>query len=214
MRLWLSLIAAGLFVGAFVPAAPARADGGPTATPVPTVRKMSDPTAWLQRPPDGPTQLEHGAFVYWLRCMVCHGDQGQGLAKFRFSYPKQDQNCSSQKCHGGPDSGAGFSFPDAPAIMGPGTLTRFQTAQDLFNFISTQMPYQSPGILPAGDYWALVTFLLHKHAIDVPQLDAQNAASVHLYPSPSLLDVVPYLGLGAGFVIVLSGSLLLWKRRH
>lgn len=147
--------------------------------------------------------------------MVCHGDQGQGLAKFRYSYPKVDQNCATSKCHGGPNPGAGFSFPDAPAIMGPGTLTQFKTAADLFAFISTRMPRQVPGTLSTEEYWNLVAFLLSQRGA-LPkgaQLNATNAASIPVDSSP----VAPIgLGVAAAGIIALLALGALWFRaqRH
>ena len=143
--------------------------------------------------------------------MVCHGDQGQGLAKFRSSYPKQDQDCSNSRCHGGPRPGAGFSFPDAPAIIGPGTLTDIKTAAQLYDFISTRMPYQSPGILSKGDYWSLVAYLLRQNhlASDSAQISAANAGSIELHPqSPNAVVI----GLGIVLVLVI-GALIARKVR-
>lgn len=166
--------------------------------------KMALPAAWTNPPPPGPTQADRGAYIYWMRCMVCHGDQGQGLAKFRPSYPKDDQNCSNSKCHGGPRPGAGFSFPDAPAIIGPGTLTDFKTAAQLYDFVNTRMPYQSPGVLSKEDYWNLVAYLLRQNGVlpDGAQVSAENAGSIELHPSSANLFVVglisaPLLAIGA-----------------
>lgn len=150
---------------------------------------MSDPTQWMSPPPNGPSQVDKGAFTYWMRCMVCHGDRGQGLALFRASYPKADQNCSSSKCHGGPRPGAGFSFPDAPAIEGTGTLARFKTALELYDFISTRMPYQAPAALSPDEYWSLVAYLLEQRGT-LPagiQVDARNAGglAIHTTPAPT-----------------------------
>ena len=141
--------------------------------------------------------------------MVCHGDQGQGLAKFRSSYPKQDQDCSNSRCHGGPRPGAGFSFPDAPAIIGPGTLTDFKTAAQLYDFVSTRMPYQAPGVLSKNDYWDLVAYLLRQNHIvpDGAQISAANASSIELR-SQSPNGVV----IGLLVVSLLASSALLVRR--
>ena len=198
---------------------PAFSDAGVTPTPSARdapdsagVRMMALPPAWTNPPPPGPTQADHGAYTYWMRCMVCHGDQGQGLAKFRFSYPKEDQNCSNSKCHGGPRPGAGFSFPDAPAIIGPGTLTDFKTAAQLYDFVSTRMPYQAPGVLSSDDYWNLVAYLLRQnHRVsDSAQISAANAGSIELHPqSPN--GVV--IGLSVVLLLVI-GALLVRRVRQ
>ncbi|MGE5139798.1 MAG: hypothetical protein ACM3JD_10070 [Rudaea sp.] len=205
----LLLLAVLLALMLHAPAA-ARADGG-TPTPAPRAQGMTPPTNWIEPPPDGPSQAEHGAFVYWMHCMVCHGDQGQGLAKFRFSYPPQEQNCSAHGCHNDPRAGAGFTFPDAPPVIGAGTLTRFQTAQDLYNFISTRMPYQVPGVLPAGDDWAVTAYLLEKRQVNVSDLGPQNASAVRVNPG-SYFSVL-WLAGGAAALALIAG-LLIWFRRR
>ncbi len=174
---------------------------------------MSSPTDWVARPPDSPLQLEHGAFVYWMRCMVCHGDQGQGLAKFRYSYPPQEQNCSAHGCHNDPRAGAGFTFPDAPPIMGTGTLARFHTAQDLYDFVSTRMPYQVPGTMSADDYWAVVAYLLQKHGVTVSDLNAENARAISVQADSSSSELEPIIGIAllaacAGGLVLLARSRL------
>ncbi len=173
---------------------------------------MSDPTTWLEPPPPGNTQAERGAFTYWMRCMVCHGDKGQGLAVFRAQYPKQDQNCSQSKCHGGPRPGAGFSFPDAPAIEGPGTLTGFQTAGDLYRFISTRMPYQVPGTMTSEEYWDLTAYLVQSRGA-LPaglQLNPANADAVLVNPTP---DNVPMVAGALAGAAVAGGAFAFLRTR-
>ncbi len=210
-RYWFVALGFALLLAALVILFPlnVQADGGATPTPGSKSGMMSSPTDWVARPPDGPSQLEHGAFVYWMRCMVCHGDQGQGLAKFRSSYPPQEQNCSAHGCHNDPRAGAGFTFPDAPPIMGPGTLARFHTAQDLYDFVSTRMPYQVPGTMSSDDYWAVVAYLLQKHDVTVNDLSAQNAHTVYLQGAPASSNLEPIIGIGllaacaGGFAILM-----------
>ncbi len=189
-----------------------QADGGVTPTPASNSGMMSSPTDWVARPPDGPSQLAHGAFVYWMRCMVCHGDQGQGLAKFRYSYPPQEQNCSAHGCHNDPRAGAGFTFPDAPPIMGTGTLARFQTAQDLYDFVSTRMPYQVPGTMTSNDYWSVVAYLLQKHGVTVNELNSQNARAVRLQAAPATSNLEPVVGIA--LLVACAGGLVLLARNR
>lgn len=132
-----------------------------------------------------PTQRDLGAGVYIRRCSTCHGDKGQGLTlEWRQTWPETHQNCSTPKCHGKQHPPDGFEIKDnyAPAVIGPGTLTRFRTAQDLFTFISTTMPMHAPGSLTQDEYWALTAFLLAAHGVpadDVP-LDATTASQITL----------------------------------
>ncbi len=210
-RYWI-VAAIGLWIAALFISQPgaARADGPATPTPVSSSRQMSDPTNWVARPPDGPSQLDHGAVIYWMHCMVCHGAQGQGLTKFRSSFPPRDQNCRAHGCHDDPRVGAGFTFPDAPPIMGPGTLTGFHAAQDLYNFVSTRMPYQAPGTLASADYWAVVAYLLKKHDVTVTDLSPQNAQNTLVVPSKNPLVPWPWIA-GAGLVL-LAVLAFLWLR--
>jgi len=141
-----------------------------------------------------PTQRDQGAQVFERRCSTCHGDKGQGLTlEWRQTWPKEDQNCSTPKCHGAQHPPDGFEIKDnyAPAIIGPGTLFRFQTAQDLFNFISTAMPMQAPGTLSQDDYWALTAFLLAAHGIpaDETDLNAATASRISLADAMTTVDL-------------------------
>ncbi|MCL4394679.1 MAG: hypothetical protein M1482_07735 [Chloroflexi bacterium] len=212
--LWIGCGALALLV-LRLPAAPAQAENGPTPTPATSSGSMNSPDTWMKPPPSGPTQADLGAYTYWMRCMVCHGDRGQGLAIFRYSYPKADQNCSSSKCHGGPNPGAGFSFPDAPAIMGPGTLARFDTAADLYAFVSAKMPYQAPGALPSEQYWALVAYLLKQHNALPPTIviGPSNADSVPLVRASTPPLQLAALGLGAAGLTALVALVLAIRRR-
>jgi mono/diheme cytochrome c family protein len=203
-RVFIGFFAVSLVLVLFAIANPSSASGDVGATPTPSATdmpgsagagKMVLPAAWINPPPPGPTQADQGAYTFWMHCMVCHGDQGQGLAKFRSSYPKQDQNCSNSRCHGGPRPGAGFSFPDAPAIIGPGTLSDFKTAAQLYAFVSTRMPYQASGVLSKNDYWDVVAYLLRQNHIvpDGAQVSAANANSIELHsqsPNAVVIGVI------------------------
>lgn len=134
---------------------------------------------------DAPSdQAAQGAETYSQFCITCHGDRGQGLAEWRFAWPKERQNCSMPKCHGLAHPPDGFYLPNnyAPAIIGQGTLARFATAYDLYQYISERMPYQEPGRLSADEYWALTAYLLDQHgrlAQDTP-LNPETARLITL----------------------------------
>src|SRR5688572_23546779 len=68
-----------------------------TATPAPVLTPAVTPTIdRLAAPPtvENPNQADEGAQLYWLHCLPCHGDQGQGLTdEWRAQYPPEDQNC-------------------------------------------------------------------------------------------------------------------------
>lgn len=112
--------------------------------------------------PANPTQYEWGRYLYWLNCMSCHGDRGQGLtAEFRSLYV-EDQNCWVRGCHAGHVGDQGFPIPrTVPAIISAtGKLPPFVTPYKLFEFLRTTHPPQHPGYLPDDQYWAITSYLL------------------------------------------------------
>lgn len=159
----------------------------PTATPLPRNGSSMMPT-WMTPPPLSTFPIGRGETLYYYRCMACHGDRGQGLTvEWRAQWPEEHQDCSIPQCHGKRHPPEGFEFPRnfAPAIMGPGALARFETAQDLYAFISTRMPYQAPGILSQEDYWALTAFILYRQGVltDNIPLGPATAGQVRLHSS-------------------------------
>ncbi len=159
-RLWVGLVFVGLLVllATIVfftrKAAPIRLLS--PATPQTADRLASPPL------PANPTQYERGRYLYWLNCMPCHGDRGQGLtAEFRSLYV-EDQNCWARGCHGGRVGDQGFPIPrTVPAIISStGDLPPFATADELFEFLHTTHPPQYPGALPDDQYWAVSNYLL------------------------------------------------------
>ncbi len=129
-------------------------------TPTPTVDRLAKPTM-----PANPSQADFGAEDYWLNCSPCHGDQGQGLTEdFRQQYPVEDQNCWLSGCHGRRPYPNGWTIPDVvPALIGPGTLSRFGTGAVLKAYIQAKMPFQTPGSLDEDTYWRLAAFLLREN---------------------------------------------------
>jgi mono/diheme cytochrome c family protein len=136
--------------------------------PSPTIRPARTPTPdRLAEPflPAYPTQLEEGRHLFWLNCMACHGDKGQGLtAEFRSLYV-EDANCWARGCHGGRVGDGGFPIPQSvPAIISSsGDLPPFGTTEALFEFLRSTHPPQHPGILTDGQYWALTAYLLNEN---------------------------------------------------
>ncbi|MFQ5859355.1 MAG: hypothetical protein ACE5LU_27455 [Anaerolineae bacterium] len=189
-------------------AIPALAQREPPAKPTPD--RLAPPAM-----PANPTQADHGAQVYYLICMACHGDRGQGLTdEWRAAWAPGDQNCWQSKCHAANHPPEGFELPRyAPPVIGPGTLARFQTAADLNRFICERMPWQSPGTLDETSCWQLTGFLLRSNGISPRQtlLGPDRATQLRLrvapdQPSPHLpVDFELHLGR-AGFI---AGALLL-----
>lgn len=127
-------------------------------TPTPPYNPTATPT----------TQGGHGANLFYVYCMPCHGDVGQGLTdEFRFrEYPPDDTNCWKSGCHGDRPYEDGFTLPKTvPAIIGAGTLQKFKTAQELYGFISASMPFNDPGSLDQNQYLYLTAFLLEQNQL-------------------------------------------------
>jgi len=173
---WIGLIYSGLillalavfmmgcqpFIGSeSFPASPAALLPSASFTFIPTVTATKDRLA-IPALPANPTQFELGRYLYWLNCMACHGDKGQGLTdEFRSLYV-EDQNCWARGCHGGRVGDQGFPLPHTiPAIISPtDAMTKFATADDLFAFLRATHPPQHPGILTDDQYWAITAYLL------------------------------------------------------
>jgi cytochrome c len=116
---------------------------------------------------ESPTQADEGAYLYWLNCQPCHGDQGQGLTdEWRAQYPPEDQNCWLSGCHGRQPYENGFTVPTVvPPVTGENSLGRFETMGQVYDFIRTAMPYQAPGSLSDEEYLAITAFLARAHGI-------------------------------------------------
>jgi len=191
---------------------------------------MFDPTDRLAPPPmsNPPTQVEQGHYVYYLSCMVCHGDRGQGLTEeWRGALDPADRNCWQSKCHAANHPPEGFELPrQAPAVIGLGRLAQHQTAAGLYQFIRTRMPWQAPGILSDEEYWQLTAFLVDASGIAVGEtpLGPENAADVGLAPQASQTQA-PVDGREAanGWLVLLtagtaallaSGVVTRWRRNR
>jgi mono/diheme cytochrome c family protein len=204
-----------LLVLAAVPlTTPVASAGG--LTPTPTVDRLAAPPTVAF-----PNQADEGAQLYWLHCQPCHGDRAQGLTdEWRAQYPPEDRNCWDSGCHGQRPYENGFKLPTAvPALVGPGTLTRYPTAAELYAFVSNAMPYQAPGSLRAEEYWAITAFLLRAHGLPdaaLPVADAAEAAAIPLgTPSPPDATTTPAVAQRVIWLVLLAGvSYLAWRRRR
>lgn len=144
--------------------------------PSPTIDRLAKPTT-----PANPSQADLGAQDYWLYCSPCHGDQAQGLTdEFRLQYPPEDQYCWKSGCHGRRPYPNGWTIPTpVPALVGPGALTNFSDAGQLFAFMRAAMPFQKPGSLDDAIYWRITAFVMRQNGYrqDSAPLDAANASA-------------------------------------
>ena len=189
---------------------PANAQTEPPGPDMPPLPQGLDPPPTVYPP----TQVSEGANVYYLVCMACHGDKGQGLTdEWRGALDPPDQNCWQSRCHAANYPPGGFVFPKiVPALASPGMLARFETALDLYLYLNDEMPFQTPGSLKEEEYWQLTAFLLSLNGQDPgsPLLTAEQAGQIKLrekvigMPAPA-----PRRGVGAWWVVFgLAGSLV------
>lgn len=168
-----------------------------------------------------PGQADSGAQEYYQRCMVCHGDRGQGLtAEWRGALDPADQNCWQSGCHNVRTVPGGFIFPKAvPPVIGGGALTHFGDAQRLFDYLKDNMPYQAPRSLSDEIYWQLTAYLVRENGFAAnPMLSASTAAGVLLQvppPPPAGLQLpVPLFIVAAALLAVLLLLALLYLRQR
>ena len=116
----------------------------------------------------------------------------------------------------GQPSAGGFVFPKTvAALIGPGTLTHFDTAMQLYGFISRAMPYHAPGSLTSDQYWDLTAFLLSAHEVKFRgTLSAATASVIRLRPEEPLsrsewATLAAIVGIG-----VFTGMWMLWRHRR
>lgn len=88
-----------------------------------------------------------------------------------------EKHCA--KCHGA----LGKGKDDAPAVVGEAALSRFNNAQDVFDFIRKEMPKDNPGSLEEGEYWAIVAFDLKANAVDADETVGPHNASTFMLHS-------------------------------
>jgi cytochrome c len=155
----------------------------PTATLSP-MERLAKPTL-----PPSAGQADHGAQDYWLYCLPCHGERGQGLTdEFRDTYPPEENYCWESGCHGKRPYENGFTLPmQIPALVGPGALQKFPTAANLRGYIFAAMPMWKPGSLTEEQSWQVTAFLLRQNSLwDArEELNASNADQVRVGPPPA-----------------------------
>ncbi len=178
--------------------------GTPTPLPSPTptfdVRRLDKPAV-----SESPSQVERGRLIYWGICLACHGDVGQGLTdEWRFGAFGQDNNCWESECHGKNHPPHGFEIPKKltiPPLALPGSLARFQNAQQLYDYVSAMMPWWKPGSLSREEAWQVTARLLEMNG-SLPAgltLSEFNASAVPVHrliqkPKEDAAAVLPFAG--------------------
>jgi cytochrome c len=199
----IALLFAGLFFD----------NGSPQAEATPTPDRLAEPTL-----PAVPSQADHGAQVYWLSCMPCHGDKGQGLTdEFRKTYPPEEEYCWESGCHGPNPYESGFTLPKKiPAVISESALAKFGDAAQLNAYIRATMPFWKPGSLTEEEAWRVTAFILRENALwdDSTELNSSNAANAKIpraafltpIATPSLADTQDQSG--TSIRVILGGALV------
>jgi hypothetical protein len=188
-------------------------------TSMPTPDRLAQPTL-----PASPSQADQGAQVYWLACLPCHGDRGQGLTEeFKQTYPEEDRNCWNSGCHGARPYENGFTLPPSiPPVIGSGTLQKFPNATILRSYIFATMPWWKPASLTQEESWQVTAFLLRENKLwnAHDDLTAANAdlilvgapvATATPQPLPAVTWILSPFPFIVGIVIVI---LLLFVRNR
>ena len=220
ISLGIALLLAGLFFDNGAARVPQAVTS--IASPLGTPDRLAQPTL-----PAAPSQADRGAQVYWLSCLPCHGDRGQGLTdEFRAAYPPEDRNCWDSGCHGERPYENGFKLPAGiPALVGADALQKFPNAAVLQAYIQAAMPFWKPGSLAEDDSWAVTAFLLRQNGLrdDRAELNASNADQARVRapeaestPAPRPVKNPPG-GWVVGLLVFAGGAILvflLWRNRH
>jgi cytochrome c len=157
----------------------------PTSTLSPFER-LAKPTL-----PAEASQADLGAQDFWLYCLPCHGDRGQGLTdEFRETYPPNEVDCWQSGCHGKRPYDNGFTLPTAiPAVIAHDAIHKFSDAAQLNAYIRAAMPYWKPGSLTEDEAWRVTAFIMRGNGLwdGVGELNASNASEIkipHGTPTP------------------------------
>ena len=153
---------------------------------MPTPDRLAEPTL-----PPSPSQADYGAQVYWLSCLPCHGDKGQGLTdEFRETYPPEEQYCWERGCHGPDPYESGFTIPmTIPAVIAPDAISKFTDAAQLQSYIQAAMPFWKPGSLTEDDAWRVTAFLVRENGLwdGGGEINTSNAVGIRIWrgtPTP------------------------------
>lgn len=214
----IALLLAGLFFDGGLTASSVTQLSTPAGTPS-ALERLAKPTL-----PAEPSQADLGAVDYWLYCLPCHGDRGQGLTEeFRETYPPDEVDCWQSGCHGKRPYENGFTIPQTiPAVIGGDSLQKFSNAAVLQVYIYATMPYWDPGSLKPEETWRITAFLLRENGLwdALAELDASSAERVQIraaeaeptpVPDP---DENPSGDFLPGFLLILGLAtllLILWR---
>jgi hypothetical protein len=225
---WIVLIALGGLLLASTVLPPVATATQPTTVPTATLAGTVVPDLILtltynrlEKPQVStpPTQADQGAVYYWLVCMPCHGDRGQGLTEeWREVFGPEEKNCWQAECHGKRHPDDGFELPRAaPPVLGPTALGRFNNAEELHQLIATSMPWYRPSYMNAEEGWQVTAYFLRQQGVMPPQvfLNEGNAPIFQLRtPAPALEEERPLTAAMIGLLVVTVVGVVWHYRRR
>jgi len=164
-----------------------------------------------------PTQADKGAIYYWLVCIPCHGDKGQGLTEeWREVFGPEEKNCWQAECHGKRHPADGFELPHVvPPLVGAAALGRFNNAEELQHVIATSMPWYRPSLMTAEERWQVTAYLLRQQGVLPPKvtLNEGNAPIFRLRTqAPAVEEERPVTEAVIGLLVVAVVGVL-WHYR-
>jgi hypothetical protein len=164
----------------------------------PTIDRLATPVM-----PEHPTQFDLGRAVYYLNCMPCHGDRGQGLTdEWRAVWVEDHQNCWARGCHGGRVEDEGFPLPHSiPAVVGASTMAATSSQQALLDYLQTTHPPQRPGALSENDYRDVTVYLLTENGR--PAETTQSTTNTSDSTSIGLLFIPIGLAISIGLAVII-----------
>jgi hypothetical protein len=163
-----------LILALFCFASPTRSEG--PIVPTPTLDRLATPIV-----PENPTPADLGHQVYYMHCMPCHGDVGQGLTdEWRNVWVDDHRDCWARGCHGGRADDEGFPLPKTiPAVMGAEASTlQYASSDELNAYLVRTHPPQRPGALEKAEYEEVTAYLWHENRRDEAETTVPSAIGI------------------------------------
>lgn len=158
-----------------IAATPTRFELGTPATAAQLAAIDIDANAAGTGLPAGSGSYDDGAKLYAMRCAVCHGARGEGIATF----PRLVSSATD----------TGFRFGnDVKLVKTPGNYWPYATT--LYDYIQRTMPYNAPGSLRPNEVYAVVAFLLAENQV-IPRTAVMNAQTLPAVQMPARDRFVP-----------------------
>lgn len=189
-------------------------------TPTPTYDPLAEPFL-----PENPSEYELGRNWYWLHCMPCHGDKGQGLTdEWRAAWVPDHQDCWGRGCHAGERIEDSFTIPTVvPPVTSSSKLARFSSIQVLYEYLKATHPPQYPGHLDDEQYHAIALFVfsMNDRPVDeftpVPTMTPAPTTTstpeiISAEETVSQPNLIIYIGLGIISIVAAMWGIQMFRR--